>query len=118
MPAEQQPSVAPETGSGRIHRIEELRSIVGQDGVQALIAAFTAELPVLMERLRAAIAEGKAGEIDLVLHTIKGAAANLGMTELAETAQSLRDVPAEKINIERILHVCDRTTGALGQQAA
>ncbi|MFT3670710.1 ATP-binding protein [Aestuariivirga sp.] len=113
-----EPAAAQLPESRKIHRIEELRSIVGEEGVQNLIAAFVAELPLMTEKLRAAIAVGKEGEVDLVLHTLKGAAANLGLTGLAELAQSFRNMSPEEISMDEIIKECDRATGALGQQAA
>ena len=86
--------------------------------MQNLIAAFVAELPLMTEKLRAAIAVGKESEVDLVLHTLKGAAANLGLTGLAELAQSFRNMSPEEISMDEIIKECDRATGALGQQAA
>lgn len=113
-----EPVAAPPPDARKIHRIEELRSIVGEEGVQNLIAAFVAELPLMTEKLRAAIAVGKESEVDLVLHTLKGAAANLGLTGLAELAQSFRNMSPEEISMDEIIKECDRAAGALGQQAA
>lgn len=113
-----EPAAAPTPDTRKIHRIEELRSIVGEEGVRNLIAAFVAELPLMTEKLRAAIAVGKESEVDLVLHTLKGAAANLGLTGLAELAQSFRNMSPEEISMDEIIKECDRATGALGQQAA
>lgn len=111
-------SAAPAATTGKIHRIDELRSVVGEDGVQALIGAFTGELPRLMTKLHAAVTEGNAGEIDLALHTIKGSAANLGLSTLSDLAQSLRGLPPERIDIGQVEAECSRAVGALNQQAA
>ncbi len=112
------PAPLPVAESPKIHRIEELRSIVGEEGVRALIAAFTDELPHVLEKLRGAIARGKESEVDLILHTLKGSAANLGLTGLADLAQSFRNMAPEDIDMEEIVGECERATGALGVEAA
>lgn len=103
---------------GNLQRLKELQEIVGKEGVRALVEAFKEELPALTSKLQQAVASGDREEIDRVLHTMKGSAANLGLDALAELAQSYRDLPHGAIDCERILLACEQAKQDLGQRAA
>jgi len=70
------------------HRLSVLRAIGPADGwgmLPAVIDAFVKAAPETSDALRAAAAVGDAPALEALLHRLRGAAANLGARQLAET---------------------------------
>ncbi|MBB4009437.1 ATP-binding protein [Allorhizobium taibaishanense] len=71
-------------------RHDELVEALGEDIYQELIASFFDDASQLLGDLHRAMGESNAREIDRVLHTIKGAAVNVGLNDIAGFAHALR----------------------------
>ncbi len=89
------PRLAADTGSGEAPAVDatrraELAEAFGEDGLRELDQTFAADLATVLSDLRDALAAGDAAAIDRVLHSIKGAASNLGYMDLAAYADRAR----------------------------
>lgn len=69
----------------------ELVEALGEDVYRELIESFFDDAASLLVDLHAALASEKGSDIDRVLHTIKGAAINVGLSDIAGKADALRD---------------------------
>jgi HPt (histidine-containing phosphotransfer) domain-containing protein len=69
--------------------------------LSALITSFLDQGPETVQRLRAAVRDAQLLDLRVHAHAAKGAALNLGLTGLAQTAQALQDgaahLPAHEI---------------------
>ena len=74
-------------------RKAELIEVLGEEVFDELVASFFSDAETLMREYRAARAIGNAAEADMALHTLKGAAANVGFKAVAEIAQTIRQGP-------------------------
>jgi histidine phosphotransfer protein HptB len=63
-----------------IERVQELRSEVGEDDFEEIVALFVAESDSILGRLRSV---GDPAEAEELLHALKGSALNLGFDTLA-----------------------------------
>jgi HPt (histidine-containing phosphotransfer) domain-containing protein len=63
-----------------IERVQELRSEVGDDDFEEIVALFIAESDTIVARLRSV---GDPAEAEELLHALKGSALNLGFETLA-----------------------------------
>ena len=76
-------------------RRQELVDALGEDVFRELIDSFFVDAADLLQELHAALAGNDPKHVDRVLHTIKGAAINVGLTDLAQKAHALRaDTPS------------------------
>ncbi|MBW3557180.1 MAG: response regulator, partial [Actinobacteria bacterium] len=73
------------------HRLGLLRGMGKGDGslLTAMADAFRAELPPIIDHLRAAAGRGDADALAQQAHRLRGAAANLGATHLAELCEEM-----------------------------
>lgn len=85
-------------------RQNELIEALGEDVYQELIESFFADAQMLMTTLNEAYSTRNEREIDRVLHTLKGAAINVGLNDIAEHAHSLRSTLPTSEAIEQLLH--------------
>ena len=83
-------------------RHDELVEALGDDVFAELIESFFNDAGQLLGELRAHVTEGTAEDIDRVLHTIKGAAANVGLKNIARHAESLRSQPPTEAGFEHL----------------
>ena len=74
-------------------RKAELVEVLGEEVFGELVASFFADADLLMKDYRTARAAGNGEEADKALHTLKGAAANVGFKAVAEIAQAIRQQP-------------------------
>ncbi|KQT85760.1 ATP-binding protein [Aurantimonas sp. Leaf443] len=71
-------------------RVADLVEAIGEDGLAELREAFADDAAALLGDLRASMEANDAARTDAVLHTIKGAASNIGYRRLAALAQAMR----------------------------
>ncbi|WP_250994414.1 ATP-binding protein [Agrobacterium vitis] len=71
-------------------RHDELVEALGEEIYQELIESFFDDAAQLLGELHKAMAQRNPREIDRVLHTIKGAAVNVGLNDIAGFAHALR----------------------------
>ncbi|MBP1851345.1 ATP-binding protein [Rhizobium halophytocola] len=71
----------------------ELVEALGDEVFSELIESFFNDAGDLLDDLHAHLTGGDAAEIDRLLHTIKGAAANVGLKDIARHADTLRSEP-------------------------
>ncbi|MBB4953094.1 signal transduction histidine kinase/CheY-like chemotaxis protein [Agrobacterium vitis] len=83
-------------------RQDELIEALGEDVYQELIESFFKDAQDLMTALNAAFSTQNDREIDRVLHTIKGAASNVGINDIADHAQALRATPPTRDSINAL----------------
>lgn len=74
-------------------RQDELIDALGEDVYQELIESFFNDAQDLISELNKALADHNDRDIDRVLHTIKGAASNVGLNDIADHAHALRAKP-------------------------
>ncbi len=68
-----------------------LEQHAGRSIVRGVVDSFLAEVPGRVERMRRAIAEGDAEDLNFTAHVLKGSAAQLGARRLAEVCRELED---------------------------
>ncbi|HCL67397.1 MAG TPA: hybrid sensor histidine kinase/response regulator [Rhizobium sp.] len=81
-------------------RHSELVDALGEDVFRELVESFFDDAGGLIGELAHAVVEQNAAEIDRVLHTIKGAAINVGLSDLAGKANALRDQQTTITDVE------------------
>ncbi|MCD2174481.1 ATP-binding protein [Rhizobium sp. C4] len=74
-------------------RKAELVEVLGEEIFDELVASFFADADALMTEYRDARAAGDRHAADKALHTLKGAAANVGFNAVANIAQAIRQSP-------------------------
>ena len=74
-------------------RQAELVDALGHDVFRELVESFFDDAAQLVGELQRAVETGKSDDVDRVLHTIKGAAVNVGLSDIAARASALRDHP-------------------------
>jgi signal transduction histidine kinase/FixJ family two-component response regulator len=87
-PAAQVPIVAPASGINR-KRIRSLLAELGPEDTEFLLNAFVGEASTMLTELSEALGAGDALSAKRALHTLKGAAANVGFDELSALALTL-----------------------------
>lgn len=85
-------------------RHAELVDALGEDVFQELVQSFFDDASDLIGELHAALAEQNAEKVDRVLHTIKGAAVNVGLNDLASKANALRKQVPSEAEVEVLSH--------------
>ena len=84
---------SPESRSGIAavaDRRKEIEDILGADAFEELMAAFFDDAVDLLNSLNVSMQDGRKENFDTLLHNLKGAAANIGLEEIAMQAQTLR----------------------------
>jgi len=81
-------------------RHAELVDALGEDVFQELVESFFDDATGLLDELNQALRRNDSEKIDRVLHTIKGAASNVGLNDLAVKANALRSQPPAPEDIE------------------
>jgi HPt (histidine-containing phosphotransfer) domain-containing protein len=81
-------------------RHAELVDALGEDVFQELVESFFDDATGLMDELNEALRKNDPEKIDRVLHTIKGAASNVGLNDLAVKANALRSQTPAPADIE------------------
>lgn len=76
--------------SGLTNRRKEIEDVLGPEAFEELMAAFFDDSVELLNSLTTSMAGGRKENFDTLLHNLKGAAANIGLEEIAQQAQSLR----------------------------
>nr|WP_281435085.1 ATP-binding protein [Rhizobium lemnae] len=71
-------------------RRQEIEDILGADAFEELMAAFFDDAVDLLNSLNVSMQDGRKENFDTLLHNLKGAAANIGLEEIALRAQTLR----------------------------
>ncbi len=88
------PGAEPEAEPMDEKRRNELVDILGEEAFQELVDTFFEDTVEIMENLSKALASGDAILIDRALHTLKGAAVNVGFNDIAAMANGMRkDIP-------------------------
>ena len=83
-------------------RHSELVDALGEDVFRELVESFFDDAVFLIRDLHVALANHDPEEIDRVLHTIKGAAVNVGLNEIADKAHALRRVRPSPADVDRL----------------
>ncbi|RYC09992.1 ATP-binding protein [Ciceribacter ferrooxidans] len=83
-------------------RQSELVEALGEDVFQELIVSFFDDAGSLVLELRQAVREGSPDDVDRVLHTIKGAAINVGLNDIAGKVSALRKTEPELTDVDRL----------------
>ena len=81
-------------------RHAELVEALGEDVFQELVESFFDDATSLLDELQDALRKNDPEKIDRVLHTIKGAASNVGLNDLAVKAHALRSHTPAAADIE------------------
>ena len=72
-------------------RRAELVDVLGEEDFQELLASFFDDVRVALTELGTCLATGDKDRVDRLLHTVKGAAGNVGLEPVALLAQALRE---------------------------
>ncbi|CAH0339322.1 ATP-binding protein [Rhizobium sp. CECT 9324] len=81
-------------------RHAELVDALGEEVFQELVESFFDDATSLLDDLNKALQKPDPEKIDRVLHTIKGAAVNVGLNEIAVKANALRGHPPSPAQVE------------------
>lgn len=90
-------------------RASELIGAIGEDGYRKLLEMFTDEVVVLLNAVHAALNDKDSDRLDRALHSLKGAALNMGLVDVAESAESLRKRSLDEVDIAQIQALIDRS---------
>lgn len=71
-------------------RRQEIADVLGPEAFDELMASFFDDAVDLLSDLRSAMQNGRHDMLDGLLHNLKGAAANIGFSEIAHESQALR----------------------------
>jgi signal transduction histidine kinase/CheY-like chemotaxis protein/HPt (histidine-containing phosphotransfer) domain-containing protein len=96
-------------------RRAELVDVLGEDDVQELLASFFNDARAALGALAESLARGDAADIDRLLHTVKGAAGNVGLMPVADLAQQLRETTLDGGALQELssaVDVCARRLAA------
>lgn len=105
LPQEQDLSQERLTGLNEQQR--ELIEVLGRDGFDHLIESFYTDAAGILSNVSNAMRSGDNVSVDRMLHSLKGAASNVGLQEIADEAQRLRHAQldqSELHGIERAVH--------------
>ncbi len=83
-------------------RYSELVDALGEDVFQELVESFFDDASALIGELHGALESRDAEHVDRVLHTIKGAAVNVGLKEIAGKANALREQQPTTADVEML----------------
>jgi hypothetical protein len=101
-----------------IERVQELRSEVGEDDFEEIVALFVAESDSLVARLRSV---SDPAEAEALLHALKGSALNLGFDDLTTLCREGRGKAAGSAEwprmFEDLLHVYEKSKVSLSDIA-
>ncbi len=93
-------------------RRNELVDALGEEIFQELLDSFFNDARNLLDELSTAMASGNEAGVDQALHTIKGAAANVGFNIISELAQSLRNTADDADGLEKLKTIIKREEAA------
>jgi ligand-binding sensor domain-containing protein/signal transduction histidine kinase/CheY-like chemotaxis protein/HPt (histidine-containing phosphotransfer) domain-containing protein len=85
------PAEPPILDAAALDSLFRLEQLAGKEIVRGIIDSFVAEAPGRMARMRQAIAEGNAEDLNFAAHVLKGSAAQLGALRLAEGCRELEE---------------------------
>lgn len=94
-------------------RRDELVEALGEDIFSELLDSFFNDSVGLLSDLRAALAENDSDAADHALHTIKGAAANVGFRDISEIAENMRSALADTDALDRLETTINQEKAAL-----
>lgn len=96
-------------------RRQEIAEVLGPEAFEELMSAFFDDAVDLLSDLRQSMQDGRHDRIDGLLHNIKGAAANIGLSNIAHTSQALRQATP---TIDDIDDLCEKISAARQHIAA
>ena len=80
-------------------RKAEIVDALGEADFAELLDTFFDDAQRILNDLRAALNDNATEEIDRLLHTLKGAAGNVGFTDIASVSQRLREERLDKTKL-------------------
>lgn len=83
-------------------RQSELVDALGEDVFRELVESFFTDASDLIQDLHVALANHDPEKIDRVLHTIKGAAVNVGLNDIADFAHALRSHRPSPADVDKL----------------
>ncbi|MFN7010328.1 MAG: ATP-binding protein [Allorhizobium sp.] len=83
-------------------RQSELVDALGEDVFRELVESFFTDANGLIKDLHVALANHDPEKIDRVLHTIKGAAVNVGLNDIADIAHALRSHRPSPADVDKL----------------
>ena len=89
------------------NRKSELVDVLGEDDFNELLASYYEDVDVLLNDLNAALKSGDPKLIDRALHSIKGAAANVGFSSIARFADDMRHKPPVQSKIMTLISLIE-----------
>lgn len=100
----------PDTRLSQAHiatRSAELIAVLGEQVFEGLLQTFFDDAVDLLTEMKTAMQDGNRLQIDICLHTLKGAAANLGLDAIADRSQSLRGATPDLAAVKALSDVID-----------
>ncbi len=94
-------------------RRDELVEALGEEIFEELLGSFFNDTTALLAELHAALAEQDVKGADQALHTIKGAAANVGFMMIAEMAEAMRSNPTDEHALKTLQNKIDYEKAAI-----
>jgi len=81
------------TPAGPNQRQTEIIEVLGQDTFDELLDTFFADAVLILSSISNALHDDDTRNLDRMLHSLKGAASNVGFQDIADMAQRLRQAP-------------------------
>lgn len=88
-------------------RQRELIDVLGEDALAELLDSFFSDAVSILSGLTTALKYGDLTTLDRLLHSLKGAAGNVGLQEIADHAQRLREAPVGQHELSEITKAVD-----------
>jgi CheY-like chemotaxis protein len=83
-------------------RRQEIADILGPEAFDELMESFFDDAVELLDNLRREMSNGQPDRLDKLLHNLKGSAANVGLADIAEKSQALRQTTPTLKDIEML----------------
>lgn len=83
-------------------RRQEIADVLGPEAFDELMQSFFDDAVDLLDKLRQSMSSGQTDSLDKLLHNLKGSAANVGLSEIAERSQALRSTRPTLQDIEML----------------
>ncbi|NLR97110.1 response regulator [Rhizobium sp. P38BS-XIX] len=88
-------------------RQQEIIDVLGQETFDELLSTFFADAAAILSNLPQAMRGDDAKMLDRLLHSMKGAAGNVGLQDIADIAQALRQKPLSEDGLLELLRAVD-----------
>ncbi|MBY5434960.1 ATP-binding protein [Rhizobium johnstonii] len=88
-------------------RQEEIVEVLGREVFEELLDSFFSDAVFILSAVSSAMRDDNTNNLDRLLHSLKGAASNVGLQDIADRAQRLRESPISKRRLLDLMRAVD-----------